>query len=364
MSQKGKIDTEAIKARIDLRELAGQATTLKSKGAGGKELAGPCPRCGGEDRFYVTRDFWACRQCHEKRGDAIEFVTWLDGCTFRTACDKLTGGALPTIGGPVATTPPRPKAQAVNPPGPTWQARAKALMIEAEARLWSDDGAQAMAWLHNRGLDDGHIAARRIGFIAGGSYEHRALWGLAPETNRETGRPKSVWIPSAITLPWETEPDGDLWGLRFRLPAAATGLRYISAPGSQGGAMYMADGLRANTPAMVLEGEIDALTVDQHAGAIVRPVATGSTQGARRDRWLARLALASVVLVAYDNDQSGEKAAHWWLDRLPNARRWRPYWADPNQMAQDGADVRAWVAAGIDAAEKPGQGGKDGQISN
>lgn len=32
---------------------------------------------------------------------------------------------------------------------------------------------------------------------------------------------------------------------------------------------------------------------------------------------------------------------------LEDARRWRPWWGDVNQMHQDGADVRSWLAAGL-----------------
>lgn len=115
--------------------------------------------------------------------------------------------------------------------------------------------------------------------------------------------------------------------------------------------MYGASTIRAGWPVVLLEGELDALSVRQ---ALTRPtaavVATGSTQGGRRLRWLARLASASVVLVAYDNDDAGEHAAEYWIDALPNARRWRPYWSDANDMARDGADLAAWVQAGIESA--------------
>jgi len=46
--------------------------------------------------------------------------------------------------------------------------------------------------------------------------------------------------------------------------------------------------------------------------------------------------------------EAGETAAHFWLDALPNARRWRPYWHDANDMAKSGADVTTWIAAGIE----------------
>ena len=107
------------------------------------------------------------------------------------------------------------------------------------------------------------------------------------------------------------------------------------------------DALSASRPAMLVEGELDALTMRQEAGDLMAAVATGATGGARRMHWIARLALCSAVLVAYDADTPGDTAAAFWLERLENARRWRPYWGDANAMAQAGADVRAWVAAGV-----------------
>src|SRR5690606_31282274 len=94
--------------------------------------------------------------------------------------------------------------------------------------------------------------------------------------------------------------------------------------------------------------EIDALTVLQEAGDLVAPVATGSTGEAHRPAWIAKLALASVVLVTFDADEPGDKAAAYWLGILDNAKRWRPFWGkDANQFAQEGADLRAWVVAGL-----------------
>jgi hypothetical protein len=75
----------------------------------------------------------------------------------------------------------------------------------------------------------------------------------------------------------------------------------------------------------------------------------------RGDGWNAgweRLALASVVLVAFDADQAGAQAAAWWQQALgARARCWRPYWDDPSAMLQGGADVRTWVREGL--AQEP-----------
>ena len=109
---------------------------------------------------------------------------------------------------------------------------------------------------------------------------------------------------------------------------------------------------------VLVEGEVDALTIVQACGEQVAVVATGSTCGARRDAWVARLALAPVVLVAFDADKpgadgspgAGDCAAAWWINALPNALRWRPLLHDVNSLP-DPEDVRSWVLAGLARAQ-------------
>jgi hypothetical protein len=59
----------------------------------GRELVGPCPRCGGTDRFSISirKNCFLCRQCFPKGGGAISFVCWLDACDFRRAVATLIG---------------------------------------------------------------------------------------------------------------------------------------------------------------------------------------------------------------------------------------------------------------------------------
>ena len=94
------IDTKRIKEGVNLIDLAGRYTTLRRESA--TEMAGPCPKCGGDDRFHVRPGWFFCRQCHTKHGDAYEFVQWIGlAHSFPTAC-ALLGGALPVAaGGPV-----------------------------------------------------------------------------------------------------------------------------------------------------------------------------------------------------------------------------------------------------------------------
>lgn len=58
----------------------------------GHELVGPCPQCGGVDRFAIRLDknIWNCRVC-AKGGDAIALERHLSGCSFPDAVRALIG---------------------------------------------------------------------------------------------------------------------------------------------------------------------------------------------------------------------------------------------------------------------------------
>jgi phage/plasmid primase-like uncharacterized protein len=64
--------------------------------SGGGEFVGPCPRCGGRDRFGVNvrKGIWNCRGC-AKGGDVIALVQHLTGIDFAEAIELLTGEAWP-----------------------------------------------------------------------------------------------------------------------------------------------------------------------------------------------------------------------------------------------------------------------------
>src|SRR5919202_2476669 len=93
------IDTGAIKQRTDLLGLIGADTRLKKVAmTAGGEYAGPCPFCGGHDRFRVqpARGRWWCRGCSDGRRwqDAIGYVRQREGVGFAEACLRL--GASPS----------------------------------------------------------------------------------------------------------------------------------------------------------------------------------------------------------------------------------------------------------------------------
>jgi phage/plasmid primase-like uncharacterized protein len=62
----------------------------------GRELVGPCPRCGGRDRFAINlgKQVWNCRGC-SRGGDAIGLVRHVRDCSFREAVTFVDCGAAP-----------------------------------------------------------------------------------------------------------------------------------------------------------------------------------------------------------------------------------------------------------------------------
>lgn len=320
----------------------------------GKQHNGPCPWCGDDgkgeraDRFIIwpTEGRYLCRRCG-KKGDDIQFVREYKNMGYTEACEYLHYGInnihhnhhnhhndnIHHIN--------HNHEQPLQPPTEQWLSEAWPFLISCQDRLWSDAGARALTWLRGRGLTDTTIQSAGLGYCDRDQYTDREAWGLAPETTKD-GKPKGLWLPRGVVIPWLV--DGELWGVRIRRPQGDP--KYYLLPGSQAGALYGADQVQPAKPAVLLEGEIDALTIRQ-AGFVA--VATGSTHGARRVRWVARLATAEPVLVAYDNDDAGNQAAAYWLAALSNAKRWRPYWSDANQLQQDGVSVAGWIAAGLGA---------------
>lgn len=71
-------------------ELARRGIKLR----GGVDRFGPCPACGGTDRFSINvkKQVWICRKC-PAGGDVIALVQHLDGIGYIDAIAHLAGAA-------------------------------------------------------------------------------------------------------------------------------------------------------------------------------------------------------------------------------------------------------------------------------
>jgi hypothetical protein len=109
----------------------------------GPERCGPCPVCGGVDRFSINikKQLWNCRRCG-KGGDVISLAQHIDGVDFKTACRILD-------------VDDRPAAPPVKPV-PTPRSSANDDNVSRASDLWRAAipirGTIAEAYLRSRGL--------------------------------------------------------------------------------------------------------------------------------------------------------------------------------------------------------------------
>ena len=330
-------------ARVDLLGLIRTDVALvRAGGTDGGEYCGPCPFCGGEDRFRVwpaddrradrRGKFW-CRQCG-KQGDALDYLQARDGVSFEVAQEQLFGNnGRQAVRRAVETAAAANGSTEEEPPyyGDTWAARASQVIEDSEYALWSPEGERALSWLHARGFTDDVLQRARIGYNPTDRDDGRDQWGLVGG--------KTPWLSRGITLPYFS--GGACLRIQIRRPVGEP--KYSTITGSQN-IPWNFDAVDGAKPVVVTEGVFNALTVLQHAGDLCVAVATGGTSLAREARWVSRLKAAPVVLVAFDADMPGDKASEWWINRLDRATRWRPAWGDLNDMALGGVDLRVRIA--------------------
>jgi hypothetical protein len=245
------------------------------------------------------------------------------------------------------------------PPCKGWQCMGKDLVERAASVLWSPAGKDMLDYLHARGLGDEIIRKKKLGYVplqSNGKYFESELedWGLDPETSAKD----KVRIPNGILIPWFE--GSTLWRLAIKRPGEKQSYGQVLGSGE---GLYNVGEVQFDFPAMIVEGEICALSVEQEAGDLVSCVATGSTTRGRLAHWVAELNLASCVLQSFDEDESGDSGSEYWIEALKEkekCQRWSPILAkDPNDILMQkffegyqGYTLREWVEAGLMSVKK------------
>lgn len=343
------IDTLALKERFDLLGFAERRTELKRVAStGGGEWAGPCPFCGGKNRFRVQPNhqaggIWFCRQCTgAKWQDSIALVMKSENLNFRQACELMMGaGDLPT------TSEPRkpPEIPAYQAPADDWQAWALQALGALQANLWRDENRKALDYLRGRGLKDSTIEYFRLGFSPGVKFGQR-------------------WIPRGVVIPCIA---GEVWYLKIVLlpgelvkcekcrkeiparepcPSCGTINKYRGVKGNRTAAIFNAGDLVGAELALFVEGEIDAMTAWQEIGDVL-PVVTLGASNNRIDlaTWGVYLISLRYMLATYDPDPAG-RAGFSYLAELSNRVRACPLpegVKDVNDYHQAGGDLWQWL---------------------
>jgi DNA primase len=315
----------------------------------GGEYAGPCPDCGGVDRFRVwpCKDKWWCRSCGAS-GDTIDYLREFRGMSFVDACRAIGREPGPLPSAPIRRCRPAWQPKTPVAPGDAWQSSARAFVDDSRRRLLDND--EVMTWLAvERGLVEQTVRAAGLGWNDRQQFVERAAWGLPPENNAD-GRAKKVWLPAGLVIPTTTaENDGKttITGVRFRLDDADADQRYIAVAGVPVVPMVVGEN---RTAVVVVESALDAILIAQEAGDLVTAVALHSVTTKPDKRTWSLIQSAHTVLVALDADDAGAKAAWaWWRENLPTGKRWTvPAGAkDPTDAHLAGHDLRAWIEAGL-----------------
>ena len=334
--------------RADLLDLAGRYTVLRRES--GHEWAGPCPRCGGDDRFHCTAQWWFCRTCHAERGDSIEFVRWLTGAGFREAVAMITGVPMPTtsitaLQGRYAggVTLPVKQAKAMQTPPDVqarllaqWQADAEAETRAAETLLASEAGAAGRAYLEGRGLEPQTWRTFRLGFApdvplpgTGGTQRGSAI--LMPWT---VGEQVTAIRYRFLEKHTYTDRDGrERKDVKQSAKARAFGEQAMFA-GRMFGGLGLAGPVGGKFDLVICEGELNALSIWQvaHEGR-VDVLSLGSESQHITDAMLERIKEYRRVIIWMDK---AEKLAEL-RARIPGATGIAsPHSMDANDCLQKG----------------------------
>lgn len=329
---------------MSLFDLIGQdgIALKKMAGTNGGEYAGPCPFCGGDDRFRVWPEknrYW-CRQC-KKSGDSIQFLRDTKSLSYQEACLYLN------IEPKVISQSSKPEINSWTPrevktmPEQVWQMRAENF-LSVRKSLPKD----ILQWLKNRGLSMQTIKDASLAWNPIDVWLSRESFGLSPLKNEETGNLRTVWLPRGLIIPFFF--DRHIIRIRFRRPDDVKDSygRYTTISGSADRPMFW----KSNTKAYaIVESELDGLLIHQEAGNLVNIIALGSAQARPDKETYHALSEAEIILLCLDYDEAGTKESWgWWPGYFKQVVRWPcPIGKDPGEAFQKGLDILAWIQAGL-----------------
>lgn len=331
------IDTQALNERSDLLAIAGSDTTLrKIASTGGGEWAGPCPFCGGRDRFRVqpfnSPGRWFCRGCGEgKWHKSIDYIIMRDGVGFLEACRILGAGEIPMSRKPRA----KPEISAYDAPGGDWQAQAQKAIEVCARKFWTKEGEKALDYLRKRGLMDHTIKHFQLGYSPGVKFGE-------------------MWIKRGIVIPCIV--NNEVWYLKLRLPTKGAQEKYGGVKGNRTAAIFNGDDLIDFNVALFVEGEIDSMIAWQYLSESMAVCTMGSaTILPDLATWGPYLIGLDVIMAAYDMDQAGEKGLAK-LSLISEKVKLAPLpegdWKDVNDYLLAGGDILTWISPYLDSYKK------------
>ena len=361
------INLHSIKQQANLLDICGQDTTLaRVASTKGGEYAGPCPFCGGEDRFRVQPfakpySIWMCRQCTNARWDTvIGYIAKQHNLSTKRDIQRICRIAIEKNNLPHTHNVIKPSASktAYAPPNNIWQQSAKCVIEECKSTLWNPKFNSVLAYLHNRGLSDKTIKSFDLGFCSTG------------DPNIMGRKIAGIWIPRGIVIPCKVADE--IWYIKVRLfpgipykcqkcHAVTKGKavceicgqanKYRGVKGNKPLAIFNADSLRGANIALFCEGEFDAMIAEQEIGDVLPCVTLGGAENLPDlASWGSYLIPMQHFLAAYDTDKAGAKGIQKFsaLSNRAHHVSIPERFKDISEFYLDGNDLWEWIKPELD----------------
>jgi DNA primase len=344
---------DEIRSRLPVSRVVGRRVKLKRAG---REYIGLSPFKIERTPSFTVNDqkgFYHCFASGE-HGDIFKFVMATEGLSFAEAVERLAGEAGVQLPAPVKVDAPKEDREE----------RLRAALEEAclffEAALFGRPGAEALAYLEQRGIQLPEIRAFRLGFAPNAKSDlksHLAGRGFTLDEMQDAGllvHGEDIAVPydrfrGRIIFPI-ADAKGRIiaFGGRAILPDQQP--KYLNSPDTplfhKGHILFNMAAAREQgrqkKQIVVAEGYMDVIALSR-AGYpnAVAPLGTALTPDQLRLLW----ALCPVPTLCFDGDAAGRKAAHRALDcALPFLEPGRslqftflPDGRDPDDMVRAGA---------------------------
>ncbi|PCI41131.1 MAG: DNA primase, partial [Rhodospirillaceae bacterium] len=306
-----------LRDRIGLAGVVGRRVRLTKKG---REHQGLCPFHKEKTPSFTVNEekgFYHCFGCGA-HGSAFDFVMETEGLNFREAVDKLAGEA----GMEVPQDSPEERARAERKK--TLYDVVEAACLYFESQLGQTSGAQALAYLRNRGLTDRTIGKFRLGFAPerNNSLQSamKALGILGPELEaaglvlkRDDGSYYERFRGRVIFPILDRRGRVVAFGGRI-MDSQAKAAKYLNSPETdlfhKGRLLYAMDfaqvAARAGQTLVVAEGYMDVIVLNQ-AGfeGAVAPLGTALTEDQIGELWK----ILPEAVLCFDGDKAGVRAS-------------------------------------------------------
>jgi DNA primase catalytic core len=358
-------ELERLKAEVSVEQLV-EASGIALKSAG-KDLLGRCPFHDDREASLVVtpaKNLWHCFAC-QIGGGPIDWMMKAKGVSFRHAVELLRAGAVEV---PAVS---RGRIR-VLPPPVSLDADDQALLVQAidyyHERL--KDNPEALAYLERRGLKDAELIERfKLGFA------DRTLGLRLPEKTRKAGaevrgrlQKLGLWRESghehfngSIVIP-VIAPTGEItevYGRKINDNLRPGTPLHLYLPGPHRGVWNEA-ALGATREVILCEALIDAMTF--WCAGYHNVTAAYGIEGFTADH-LAAFKRHGIerVLIAYDRDEAGERAAdklaqQLMADGLACYRILFPKGMDANEYARKVGPAAKSLGVAIRSAQWLGKG--------